>query len=62
MGGSINIPDTSNKIVISLGWGKALLGNKTSLFDSDNLLTRTAITTQGAVGTLYSISGDMQEQ
>lgn len=59
MGGSINIPDTSNKIVISLGWGKALLGNKTSLFDSDNLLTRTAITTQGAVGTLYSISGDI---
>ncbi|MEQ3235756.1 hypothetical protein [Bacteroides cellulosilyticus] len=54
---SINVPDLSDKIVISTGWTGYLLGNKTSIYDEVNHLTKVATTTKDVVCSLFTVMG-----
>ena len=54
---SINVPDLSDKIVISTGWTGYSLGNKTSIYDEVNHLTKVATTTKDVVCSLFTVMG-----
>ena len=55
---SINVPDLSDKIVISTGWSGYQLGNKTGIYDDINHLTKIATTTKDISCPLFTVMGE----
>lgn len=54
---SINIPEISDKIIVSTGWTTSELGGVYSIYDDVNLLTKVAATTKDNPCSLYTVMG-----